>query len=194
MSCVSSVAVLVVSSVTAVFGVGATFMTTPVAALSHEEWVVALVRFIDWPNPTPETTLVVCQPPETPPLLLDGRQVRGLTIRVRRMVYLRELDSCDVFVAFASEEASWGAWLKRMTQVIDPIRDKIRPILTIGKGAQFCDLGGAICLVNSAATSVETYRLNLDALARRGFRVDSQLLRLPRALADAEPTTKAPAS
>ena len=50
-------------------------------------------------------------------------------------------------------------------------------ILTVGTGGQFCDLGGAICLVNDALTGAANYRLNLDTLSRAGFRVDTQLLR-----------------
>ena len=194
MNRVSSVVRRIALSAFSVIGVGATLVSTPAAALSHEDWVVAFVRFVDWPTPGPETTLIVCQSPETPALLLDGKQVRGLTIQVRRMARPHELEGCHAFVAFVGEEASWAPWRKLFIHAIHPNRDKLRPILTIGKGAHFCDLGGAICLVQNAATGVETYRLNLDTLARRGFRVDSQLLRSPRALvANAEQPTKAPA-
>ncbi len=160
-----------------VIGIGATLISTPAAALSHEEWVVAFVRFIDWPAPEPDTTLVVCQHPETPALLLDGKLVRGRTTQVRRVLHTRELDSCHAFVAFSGDEASWAPWLKLLSQATDLSKSRVRPVLTIGKGPQFCELGGDICLVKNATTSAETYRLNLDALARAGFRVDSQLLR-----------------
>lgn len=193
MICVSSIAVRIALLATSVIsGFSASLVSTPAAALTPEEWVVAFVRFIDWPAPEPETTLIVCQPPETPALVLDRKQVRGLAIQVRRMTSPRELDSCHAFATFAGEEASWVPWLKLLTQGIDLTHVRVRPILTIGKGAQFCDLGGAICLVNNIATGVETYRLNLDALVRAGFRVDSQLLRAPRVPAgNAEQTTKA---
>ena len=186
MICVSSIALRIALVAFSVIGIGAALISTPAAALSHEEWVVAFVRFIDWPAPEPDTTLVVCQQPETPALLLDGKLVRGRTTQVRRVSDTRELDSCHAFVAFSGDEASWAPWLKRLSQVTDASKSRVRPILAIGKGSQFCELGGAICLVKNATTGGETYRLNLDALARAGFRVDSQLLRSSPA-----PATKA---
>ena len=152
-------------------------MSTTAAALSHEEWVTAFVRFVDWPTPTTDTTLTVCQQHDTPTLELDGRQVRGLKLKVRRVVHPRELVGCHVYAALASDEAHWVPALKIINQAINVASSKVHPILAVGHGAQFCDLGGAICLVKNAMTGVETYRLNLDALARAGFRVDSQLLR-----------------
>lgn len=194
MICVSSIALRLTLAALNVIGMGAALVSTPVAALSHEEWVVAFVRFIDWPAPEPDTTLVVCQPPEKPALLLDGKLVRGRTTQVRRVAETRELESCHAFVAFAGDVAGWAPWLKVLNQVTDVSKSRLRPILTIGKGPQFCELGGAICLVTNATNGVETYRLNLDALARAGFRVDSQLLRSsPAPAAKGEQTMKAPA-
>ena len=193
MICVSSSALRIALVAFSVIGIGAALVSTPAAALSDEEWVVAFVRFINWPAPEPDTTLVVCQHPETPALLLDGKLVRGLTTQVRRVSHTRELDSCNAFVAFSGVEASWAPWLKLLNQVTGVSKSRVRPVLTIGKGPQFCELGGAICLVKNATTGSETYRLNLDALARAGFRVDSQLLRSSTApAAKAEQTMKAP--
>ncbi len=139
--------------------------------------MTAFVRFVDWPTPTADTTLTVCQQHDTPALELEGRQVRGLKLKVRRVVHPRELVGCHVYTALASDELHWVPALKIINQVINVAPSKTLPILAVGHGAQFCDLGGAICLVKNAMTGVETYRLNLDALARAGFRVDSQLLR-----------------
>ena len=157
--------------------IAVSLMSTPSAALSHEEWVTAFVRFVDWPTPAITETLTVCQQHDTAPLELEGRQVRGLRLKVRRVVRPRELAGCHVYAALASDEAHWIPAIKIINQAINVAASKAPPILAVGHGAQFCDLGGAICLVKDATTGVETYRLNLDALARAGFRVDSQLLR-----------------
>ncbi len=154
-------------------------MSTSAAALSHEEWVTAFVRFVDWPTQAPDATLTVCQQHDAPALELEGRQIRGLKLKLRRVVHPRDLTGCHVYTALSSDEQHWVPALKIINQVINVSPSKALPILTVGHGAQFCDLGGAICLVKNATTGVETYRLNLDALARAGFRVDSQLLRSP---------------
>ena len=155
----------------------ASLLSTPIAALSHEEWVTAFVRFVEWPMPAAESTLIVCQQHDTPALELEGRQVRGVKLKVRRVTHPREIAGCHVYAALASDELHWVPALKIINQVINVAPSKVPPILAVGHGAQFCDLGGAICLVKNTTTGVETYRLNLDALARAGFRVDSQLLR-----------------
>lgn len=158
-------------------------MSTPTAALPPDEWVAAFVRFIDWPMPAPDVMLTVCQQHDTPALALEGRQVRGLKLTVRRVVNGRDLSGCHVYAALASDETYWVPVLKAINQATNSDPTKALPILSIGEGAQFCDLGGAICVVRDAASGSETYRLNLDALSRARFRVDSQLLRAhpPRA-------------
>jgi YfiR/HmsC-like len=141
-------------------------------ALSNEEWVMAFVRFIDWPAPNAEKTLVVCHPADSPALELDGQLVRGLTVRVQRIMRPQEIESCQVFAAMAQREADWPLWLAAIAQ---------KPVLAVGSGARYCELGGTICLLPRDAQSVEKYRLNLDSLARAGLRVRSQLLRPSRA-------------
>lgn len=152
----------------------------PVAALSHEEWLIAFVRFVDWPAPLPDNTLVICLHQDSPALDLDGKQVRGLKLQVRRVAQPRRLDGCHVYSALPHSETNWTRWLSALNALNAQSlteANKALPILAIGPGGRFCDLGGAICLVTDAATGSETYRLNLDTLSRSGFRVDSQLLR-----------------
>ena len=160
--------------------VGVCALSTPVAALSHEEWVSAFVRFIEWPVSASsiDGPLVVCQQNDAPELALDGRQVRGLTLKVRRVAAPQNLAGCHVYAAFSGNEASWAPWLKAVNSLNVANLKKARPnILLVGLGGQFCDLGGAICLVTDLVTGAENYRLNLETLSRGGFRVDTQLLR-----------------
>ena len=146
----------------------AAVMSNPAAALSYEEWLMAFVRFVEWPMPIADNTLVICHAPDTPLLELEGKQVRGLTLQVTRVTRPRDLERCHVFAALAKREQDWTPWLNAL---------KMRPILAVGLGSRFCEIGGTICLIKDEATGVEKYQLNLDSLARSGFKVSSQMLR-----------------
>lgn len=154
--------------------VGISVISAPALALSHEEWVMAFVRFVEWPPTSmgPDSTLIVCQPQGAPALDLQGRQVRGLTLQVLRVSKPRDMEACHVFSSLGQRESEWAAWLSVA---------KSLPILTVGQGPRYCEVGGAICLLTDALTGVEKYQLNLDTLSRSGFKVRSQLLRQPRA-------------
>ncbi|MFT7724471.1 MAG: YfiR family protein [Roseateles sp.] len=53
-----------------------------------------------------------------------------------------------------------------------------RPVLSIGRGHEFCSDGGLFCLATGAAG--QRFEVNLDAVARSGLRVNPQVLRLAR--------------
>jgi len=148
--------------------VTASVITNPANALSHEEWVMAFVRFVEWPTSPTDNALVVCQPPDTPTLDLEGKQVRGLTLQVLRVATARELDRCQLFAMLAGKEANWTPWISAL---------RSRAVLAVGIGGRFCEIGGAICLLRDEATGAEKYQLNLETLSRGGFKVNSQLLR-----------------
>lgn len=153
----------------AIMGViAASVSTYPANALSHEEWVMAFVRFVEWPTSPTDNALVVCQPPDTPSLELDGKQVRGLTLQVLRISTARELDRCQLFAMLAGREANWTPWISAL---------RTRPVLAVGLGGRFCEIGGAICVLRDEVTGTEKYQLNLETLSRGGFKVNSQLLR-----------------
>lgn len=147
-------------------------IATPASALSSEEWVMAFVRFVEWPAAATaggDGAVVICQPTETPELDLAGKQVRGQVLLVMRIARPRDIERCHLFAALPKREFDWQPWLAAI---------KGRPVLTVGLGGNFCELGGSICLVADEATGGERYRLNLDTLSRAGFKVNSQLLRL----------------
>lgn len=181
MRCVRSTFARVVLSAIGLLGSWA--LSMPVDALSHEDWLTAFVRFVERPAGAVDGNLVVCKPVGTAALDLDGKQVRGLTLRVRRVERVDCLIGCHIYAALSIDETRWARSLKSIVgHIAAGARSgsgaaKAMPVLAIGQGPLFCDLGGAICLVKDETIGVETYRLNLDALARGGFRVDSQLLR-----------------
>jgi len=76
-----------------------------------------------------------------------------------------------VFVAWpqpGKPSIDWNAWLAAIGE---------SPVLSIGLGERFCEIGGAVCITNDDAAGRENYRVNLDVLARAGFKVNAQLLR-----------------
>ncbi|MBC7711302.1 MAG: YfiR family protein [Rhizobacter sp.] len=162
---------MLLSVISVVGWVGVSVMSAPVDALSQEEWLATFVRFVDWPVPPTDNILSVCQPLDAPPLLLQSVQVRGLTMRAVQVATPQDLSRCHVFSAFAMKESEWAPWLATLNK---------QPILVVGLGARFCELGGAICLVKADPSGLEKYQLNLDSLSRTGLRVRSQLLRSPR--------------
>ena len=93
-------------AILAVIGlVGAWMMSAPAVALSHEEWVMAFVCFVDWPTSPTDNTLAICQPLDAPRLLLQSLQVRGLTMQVVRVSMPRDNSRCHVFSALSMREA-----------------------------------------------------------------------------------------
>lgn len=136
---------------------------------------MAFVRFVEWPAPATAsagaTTLQVCQPADGPALDLQGKQVRGLTLRVLRVNQPGQLAGCQVFTALSQREADWLPWL---------VAVKARPVLAVGLGARYCELGGTVCLIKDGLSGAERYQLNLDSLSSSGFKVHSHLLRPPR--------------
>lgn len=131
---------------------------------------MAFVRFVEWPASSrgADNTLVICQPMDAPVHDFQGKLVRGLALQVVRISKPQELDQCHVFSALSQRETDWAPWLEAL---------KSQPILAVGQGPRYCELGGAICLVRDESTGAEKYQLNLDSLSRAGFKVRSQLLR-----------------
>ena len=131
---------------------------------------MAFVRFVEWPASaiTVDSTLVICVPTDAPTLELQGKLVRGLTLHVLRVSKPRDIDGCHVFSALSQREVDWAPWLAAL---------KSQPVLAVGQGARYCEIGGTICLVKDDGTAAEKYLLNLDSLSRAGFKVNSQLLR-----------------
>lgn len=156
----------------------------PAFALSNEEWVSAFVRFVDWPGLGNDHALVVCAPPGTPELDLVGKPVRGVSLLVLRLGNPRYVDRCQIFAALARPDKAtetngfdWTPWIAAT---------RSKPILTIGRGTAACEQGAAICLVPDDGGSGESYRVNLETLARAGLKVKSQLLRTPALLGKTE--------
>ena len=83
---------------------GSWALSMPVMALSHEQWLMALARFVEWPAGVVDATLVVCQHADAAALDLDGKLVRGLTLRVQHVDRPGKLDGCHIYSALSIDE------------------------------------------------------------------------------------------
>lgn len=134
--------------------------------------VYGIIRYTKWPQPhdplrlcisdrAPDAGDMKTQLPDT----VHGRALAVVLIEEG----VKQIEGCDVLYL-----DGWPA---------DSIRDSLRaatgrPVLTVGRGAEFCTDGGMFCLQPRAgATGFET---NLNAVSLSGLRVHPQVLRLAR--------------
>jgi hypothetical protein len=143
------------------------------AALSHEQWITAFLRFVDWPVNSISNVLTVCYLPSATPLVLDDLSVRGIVLKARPVATPRESGPCNVLYLANAQGVEIEPWLRGFHD---------RPVLTIGRGDQFCDLGGGICLLPTRKESTASYRINVNALNKVGLRASAQLRATPKAI------------
>lgn len=132
---------------------------------------LGLLEFTRWP-----------QPPDLLCVSAGGLQAQALAMALAQhplasRLSLREVavdselpSACDAMLFEGWSEAQQAQQLREHAQ---------RPVLTLGLGAAFCSLGGAVCFGQGAAQPA--FEINTDALARSGLRVNPRVLLLARA-------------
>ncbi len=142
--------------------------------------VAGIVHYTRWPDAP--ATLRLCIDARSE--LASGAGARRLTDAITLLgprlftIDARRLDTasaasvldCHALYVDAASAAAWQPMLKELIS---------RPVLTIGRGEDFCSWGGQFCLERSS-TAPESMRIraNLDSISRSGLRVNPQLLRL----------------
>jgi YfiR/HmsC-like len=134
------------------------------APMSEAEWVLAVARFVEWPN-TGLRDLVVCSQPTDAPLLLNNKFVRGLRIVEKNVRTIADIKSCHLLVLFAERNPS--RWIQATRGL---------PILTIGYGREFCIYGGIVCVLGASDNAPAHHSVNLETLARAGLYARNELL------------------
>lgn len=132
---------------------------------------LGLVEFTRWPRP-PDLLCVSAGGPQAQALALalPGHPLAG-RLSLREVAVDAELPpGCDamLFEGWAEE---------RQAQALRENAE--RPLLTLGLGAGFCSLGGAVCF--GEGRGQPAFEINTDALARSGLRVNPRVLLLTRA-------------
>jgi hypothetical protein len=131
-----------------------------------------ILRYTTWPAPTDPLRLCISR--SAPGAEEIKRQLPG-TVRGHTLAVLlidatdRSTDYCDAVYL-----DGWPA---------ETVRAKLRalagqPVLTLGRGADFCTDGGMFCL--QAQVGVTRFEVNLNAVSLSGLRVAPQVLRLAR--------------
>lgn len=98
---------------------------------------------------------------------LQGRQVQGREIRLRTAARPDEWRDCHVLFVAAGEEPRMDLLLRTLGQA---------PVLTVGDGADFVEMGGMIGLKQRAGRI--RFDINLAAARRAGLNLSSQVLKL----------------
>ncbi len=157
------------------WGLGLPGWTAPTVAAADSEWsapevVARILHYTRWPgSPRPLTLCIPRQSDSAAGLLQrlqtadDGRARTTLAIDADRLLP----PGCDLVFFEGWSPAGQQAALRRLSN---------RPVLTIGRGAEFCSDGGLFCLESRPGGT--RFEVNLDAVARSGLRIHPQVLRL----------------
>lgn len=135
--------------------------------------VAAILGYTAWPGAAGRS-LTLCVSRSAPEA--DAILALADAPRQRWPLLSRSIDA-DVSPPLACDIVyieGWGLQAQRQA-----LRDLAgRPVLSIGRGHEFCSDGGLFCLASGPAG--QRFEVNLDAVARSGLRVHPQVLRLAR--------------
>lgn len=149
---------------------------TPTESQVKAAYVLNFAKFTDWPPAafgTGTTTLNVCVfgTAETASgfASIHGKLVHGREANVRLAPKSTELNTCHVLYLDAGERTNAAAMLKAAAG---------RPVLTVGDGEGFVDLGGMLALV--LVDGRVRFDANREAVRAHGLQLRAQLLSLAR--------------
>lgn len=133
-------------------------------------------KFIEWPAGAPVsdaqtfTIGILGQDPFGPDIaVIEGKPVKGKSLRIVRGPTLDELKGCQVlFIGTTS-----GAEFQRILNHL-----KGRPVLTVGESAGFASQGGMIQLMT--VENKVRFEINAEVAEKAGLKISSHLLRLAR--------------
>lgn len=131
--------------------------------MTEADWIVAVSRFVEWPN-TQLRDLIVCSPPNGSRLMLANKSVRGLRVVEKVIKTTAETKSCHVLALFS--EHNPRRWIQAANG---------SPVLTIGRGREFCIHGGIVCVLTNDDAQ-QRHNINLETLARAGLYARNELL------------------
>ncbi len=130
------------------------------------------VKFVDWPIevlPKSGDTISICVLSDDPVYealeTIDGKNVKGRRLTVRRMDAVKDLASCHVAFFGITEE-------KRLPQFIRGLQGS--SVLTVGEIDRFAQSGGIINLV--VVNNKVRFEINVDRAERAHLKLGSQLL------------------
>jgi hypothetical protein len=138
-------------------------------------FVYNFAKFTEWPPATlpnggpVQLCLVAGDPQGAVAAAMDGKQLQGRALVVRRQVRPDELHNCHIVYLTDTDERHQGEALRAIRGL---------PVLSIGDGDGFAEVGGMIGLV--AVGERIQFEVNADVARAAGLKISSQLLRLAR--------------
>lgn len=158
------------------------FVCAPMFSVAAPEYEIKAAfiynfsRFIDWPKEAGETDAdlyfcVLGQDPFGEALeSLEGREVRGRTLKTRRLERVDERGDCAIIYISPSLDDDYAGLLDILNQD--------RGVLSVSDIDGFAENGGIIELY--LEKDKVRFAINLEAARRAGLEMSSQLLRLAR--------------
>jgi hypothetical protein len=135
-----------------------------------DDYIVGFVRYVHWPDEDAARAWTVC----VAGLGANERDARYANERVRNKPFAwravegaQELEGCHVLDLTRADKATTAALLAQ---------SRGRPLLSVGRGAEFCTAGGLICLHEPG--DERAFEVNLSAIKESGLGVSARLLRL----------------
>lgn len=131
-----------------------------------------IVGYTAWPQPSDSLRLCISRS------AVDAAEIaRQLPVAVKGRTLTLTLVDLDTRLPGGCDILYLDGWsLEAVRSSLRAVADQ--PVLTLGRGADFCSDGGMFCLDPLRDTT--RFEVNLDAVARSGLRVHPQVLRLAR--------------
>ncbi|MDH4192301.1 MAG: YfiR family protein [Betaproteobacteria bacterium] len=166
------------------FAVLVAVLPAPAPASSLPEYpvkaafILNFARYAEWPpdhRQARDRTLTLCivgsDPFGASLAPIEGKNVGGRTLQVRRDVGIGKLKDCEIVFVTEAEE-------RRLASILRAASD--HAILTVSDIEGFAEAGGMIGLVTSDQRV--RFDINLNALRSANLRLNAQVLRLARSL------------
>ncbi|MGH8123276.1 MAG: YfiR family protein [Rudaea sp.] len=135
------------------------------------EYIVGFVRYVHWNRENDIAAWQICVAAGVTPRsdrTYAGQMVRGKRFAVRRVAARDdEVSTCHVLDLTGTDAVSTAALLRKSRRL---------PILTVGNGTNFCDLGGVLCL--RLGEPGQKFEINLSAVKESGLNISARLLQL----------------
>lgn len=145
-------------------------------------FVLNFARYVEWPErvfAARDAPILLCvlgrDEVATALTALDGRQVQGRPIAVRRLANADEARPCQVLFIAESESRRLALTLRAVAG---------QPLLTVSDADAFIDAGGSIGIVRGDGRL--QFEINRAALDQAQLKASSNLLKLARNLAEAK--------
>lgn len=138
-------------------------------------FVYNFAKFTEWPlaampaGQPVQLCLAGTDAAVVPAAVFEGKVLQGRTLAVRRPTRPEELRSCHIVYLADTDE-------RRQSEVLRALRGL--PVLTVGDGEGFAELGGMIGLLVEGGRV--QFEVNTEAAQAAGLKISSQLLRLAR--------------